>query len=570
MDFVSDERLIARVRGGDMRAFEAIYDRYERPIRTFCRHLLAQPEDADDAVQHTFLAAYRTITGSEQRLDLKPWLFTVARNRCRSLLRSRRRDPCVADDSHEPSTEGLVAAVERRESLRHMLADIASLPEDQRAALILTQLETLKHDEVARVLEVPTDKVKALVFQARTSLMHAREARDTACGEIREQLATLSGPALRRGNLKRHLRLCTGCRDFELALRQQHSVILLVLPVVAHPALRHEVLGQIAGGGSGAAAAGSGAGAGVGGTAGGLLAKGAGLKLAVVMAVTAAGAGVTVAGPGTVAALARDALHRDNGGGQQAGAQFGGPLSSVSGSTRTAGANPGDRGTESGAPSAPGSTTVTHHQQDPGGDGSPAGTHSPAAPLDFNEASNGTSGGQESPEGGGKPSSPPGLAGSGGQPPGLAKKGGTPPAIGKKGGTPPGLAKKGGTPPGLGKKGGTPPGLDKKGGTPPGLGKKPSSAPPGKSGDEGKSGGSPPGQAKTPGSSGGPAAGGAPGGPPATAGRPDLPAGGNGSAGGNGGGPGPNGSGGGKGSGGRAGSAGANGSGHAGGHGGGF
>jgi RNA polymerase sigma factor (sigma-70 family) len=499
VDLVPDERLIARVRAGDMRAFETIYDRYERPIRTFCRHLLGQPEDADDAVQHAFLAAYRTITGSDQRLDLKPWLFTVARNRCRSLLRSRRRDPGLTGEAFEPSTEGLVAAVERRESLRHMLADIAALPEDQRAALILTQLETLKHDEVARVLEVPTDKVKALVFQARTSLMHAREARDTACGEIREQLATASGAALRRGNLKRHLRMCTGCRDFEVALRRQHSVILLLLPVAARPALRGKVLGEIAGGGSGAAAAGSGAG--VGTTAGGLLAKGAVLKLAAVAAVTAAGAGVGVAGPGSVAALARDALHVDNAG-NRAVARVG-DHAHVNGGTRTVSLRPGNRHTKGGRSGfVPGSTSPTSHDKaSAGGGGSPARQHTAVTPLSLSESSHG--GGNEQPaSGGGKPDSPPGLPG-------------------------------GGTPPGLGKKGGTPPGLGKKGGSPPGLGNKPSSTPPGPSGDKGGSL-TPPASTKAPLSTGSPAAGAAPGGPPAGAGPPDAPGPGSGSGGGDG------------------------------------
>jgi RNA polymerase sigma factor (sigma-70 family) len=475
VDLVPDERLVARVRAGDMRAFEAIYDRYERPIRIFCRHLLGQPEDADDAVQHTFLAAYRTITGSDQRLDLKPWLFTVARNRCRSLLRSRRRDPCVTGEAFEPSTEGLAAAVERRESLRHMLADIAALPEEQRAALILTQLETLKHDQVARVLEVPTDKVKALVFQARTSLMHAREARDTACGDIREQLSTLSGPALRRGNLKRHLRMCTGCRDFEVGLRQQHGVILLLLPVAAHPALRTKVLGEIAGGGSGAAAAG-------GAGASGLFAKGAAIKLASVAAVTVAGAGVVVAGPGTVAAVAGDAFHGERGGGAVAAAPLQAGVDPATGA-RAIALRTADRSKH----------RLVSAPQSPGGPFIPP-EHNSAQRLSSGSHVHDSPGGPTPTNSSGGAASPPGLAKQGGTPPDLAKQGGTPPGLAKQGGTPPGLAKQGGTPPGLAKQGGTPPGLAKQGGTPPGQSKKqgfgaPDSTPPGQAK-------TPPGQAK--------------------------------------------------------------------------
>src|SRR5438045_427314 len=59
-----DERLVARARAGDARAFEEIYDRYSRPIHSFCRHLLGQADDAEDAVRHTFLSAYRGIQHS--------------------------------------------------------------------------------------------------------------------------------------------------------------------------------------------------------------------------------------------------------------------------------------------------------------------------------------------------------------------------------------------------------------------------------------------------------------------------------------------------------------------------
>src|SRR3954452_10091205 len=295
MRSASDERLVARVRAGDVRAFEAIYDRYEPPIHSFCRHLLGRPEDADDAVQHTFLAAYRGIRGSEREIDLRPWLYTIARNRCVSLLRGRHREPVLGHERVEVRTDGLTVAVERREMLRDLLADIARLPDDQRAALILTQLQTLTHDEVARVLEgaavleVPPDKVKALVFQARSSLLSTRAARETACHDIREQLSTLTGPALRRATLKRHIRACAGCRDFALAMRRQRAAIALVLPVAVRSGFKHNLLGRIAGGSGGG-------GAGSAGTAGGLLAKGIALKLGVAATLAVTGAGVAVIG----------------------------------------------------------------------------------------------------------------------------------------------------------------------------------------------------------------------------------------------------------------------------------
>ena len=87
---IRDTRLVEAVRDGEPRAFELLYERHHAPILSFCRHLTGRLEDAEDAVQHTFLSAYREITASDEALDLKPWLYTVARNRCLSLLRARR------------------------------------------------------------------------------------------------------------------------------------------------------------------------------------------------------------------------------------------------------------------------------------------------------------------------------------------------------------------------------------------------------------------------------------------------------------------------------------------------
>src|SRR3954454_16411407 len=77
-----DERLVARVRGGDEAAFEAIYDRYSRPLLSFCRHMLADREEAEDAVQQTLLAAHRSMVADDREIHLKAWLFAIARNRC--------------------------------------------------------------------------------------------------------------------------------------------------------------------------------------------------------------------------------------------------------------------------------------------------------------------------------------------------------------------------------------------------------------------------------------------------------------------------------------------------------
>src|SRR3712207_3707396 len=168
---LGDERLVEQVRRGNDAAFEAIFDRHHRGILAFCRHMLASVEEAEDAVQHTFVQAYDSIRRGDRELKLKPWLYAIARNRCISMLRARREQPA---ELHDVPTAGLSEEVQKRSELRALLADIRELPEDQRAALVLSEVGDLSHGDIADVVGCPVSKVKSLVFQARSSLLETR------------------------------------------------------------------------------------------------------------------------------------------------------------------------------------------------------------------------------------------------------------------------------------------------------------------------------------------------------------------------------------------------------------
>jgi RNA polymerase sigma factor (sigma-70 family) len=249
----SDERLVDALRAGSEAAFEVIYTRHHRGVLSFCRHMLGSVEEAEDAVQHTFLAAYRDLVRSTKPVRLRPWLYAIARNRCLSVLRARREQ--ASDELVEPSTEHLSHEVERRHDLRALLGDLAALAPDQRAALVLAELGDMSHDEIGDVLGCPKEKVKALVFQARSSLIASRTARETSCAEIREQLANLRGGSLRRNTLRRHMRECPGCREYRDQVLAQRDALALILPVAPTLGLKATVLGAAgvtaaAGGGS--------------------------------------------------------------------------------------------------------------------------------------------------------------------------------------------------------------------------------------------------------------------------------------------------------------------------------
>ena len=256
----SDDALVARVRDGDDRAFELVYDRYAAGLLAFCAHMLGSRHEAEDALQHTFMSAYAALHRSDGTpIRLKAWLYTIARNRCLSLLRARREH--VAFDESSVPTDGLADELDRRDALRGLLGDLAHLPDDQRAALVLFELGDHSQEEIAEVLGVRREKVKALVFQARESLAGWRKARETPCSEIREQLATLRGAALKRATLRRHVERCDGCREFQAEVRRQRAALAAALPIVPGAALKATVLGSILGGGGGLAAGAAGLGA---------------------------------------------------------------------------------------------------------------------------------------------------------------------------------------------------------------------------------------------------------------------------------------------------------------------
>ena len=244
---LSDTRLAQLAAGGDERAFEVLYDRHHRALLGFCRHMVGSPEEAEDALQQTFLRAHRSLVEHGAPDDLRPWLYTIARNRCKTLLASRRAEQPL--DEELVPTAGMAEHVQARADLRAVVADVAALPDDQRAALVLAELADLSHAQIGDVIGVRTDKVKALIHQARTTLIAERAAREQPCDEIREQLATARGSALRRAPMRRHLRVCAGCRAYRDAVTEQRRTLATVLPVVPTAGLKAGIIGAATGGG---------------------------------------------------------------------------------------------------------------------------------------------------------------------------------------------------------------------------------------------------------------------------------------------------------------------------------
>ena len=171
----SDERLLALAQSGHERAFEAIVQRYRAPLRLYVRRLLPEPR-ADDVLQQAFLNAWTALsTGRASVRDLRPWLYTVARNASLDAIRQSGYD--LSELSESLSSLGSTEEdVERRAVIRETLAGVAALPESQREALLRTAIEGDSRADIARDLGVSEGAVRQLVHRARATLRAAATA----------------------------------------------------------------------------------------------------------------------------------------------------------------------------------------------------------------------------------------------------------------------------------------------------------------------------------------------------------------------------------------------------------
>ncbi|HTE60461.1 MAG TPA: sigma-70 family RNA polymerase sigma factor, partial [Solirubrobacteraceae bacterium] len=296
----SDERLITLVRRGNQHAFEALVARYQARLLAFCRHMLSSREDAEDVLQEVFAAAFNAILGDDREINVRPWLYRIARNRSLNHLRKAQAIGVDSMDVHF-SEHGMTTAdkVHKREDFRQLMSDVQDLPETQRTALLLREIDALSYEQISEAMETTVPSVKSLLVRARVGLAEAAEARQLTCEEVRDELGEVA-EGLRRTTppVRRHLRTCDRCQVFKKQLRQTNRALAAVFPVGPLLLLKKALLahagGAAAGTGGAAAAGGSAAAAGAAGAgAAGALQAGAGALASKAVAGIAAAAIVT-------------------------------------------------------------------------------------------------------------------------------------------------------------------------------------------------------------------------------------------------------------------------------------
>ena len=256
-------------RSGNPGAFETIVDRYQGRLLGFCRQMLGSTEDAEDVLQEVFVNAYRAMLADEREINLRPWLYRIARNRCLNHLRKPSADAQESMDM-VPEVEAASTAekVHNREEFRQILSDVNKLPETQRSALLLREMDALSYEEIADAMETTVPSVKSLLVRARISLAEASQARLLTCGEVRVELSE-AAEGLRKVSapVRRHVRECEECADFRSQVRSNEKLLAALFPVAPLLALKGFIASKLGFGGGSAASGAAPGGAAAGGGA---------------------------------------------------------------------------------------------------------------------------------------------------------------------------------------------------------------------------------------------------------------------------------------------------------------
>ncbi|MHB8234402.1 MAG: RNA polymerase sigma factor [Solirubrobacteraceae bacterium] len=173
----SDRRLAGLAGEGHERAFEAIVQRYRRPLLRYCVRMRLSDARAEDVLQQAFLQAWMAFARGAEIREVRPWLYRIVHNVAVNSMRS-------GGDAHHELTDAAQAQaslagesdLQRAMDVHDALAGVAALPQMQQQAIFLTAVDGQSHDEVADVLGISEGAVRGLLYRARTTLRSAAAA----------------------------------------------------------------------------------------------------------------------------------------------------------------------------------------------------------------------------------------------------------------------------------------------------------------------------------------------------------------------------------------------------------
>src|SRR2546422_2731624 len=215
------------------RAFERMYQRHVGDVYRYALAVMRNPADAEDVTQTTFLNAYRAYIEKGNRPD-KPqnWLIAIAHNVCRQRFRQSARRPSEVSFEDDIADTVVDEEAPTGEDIRRALSHLAF---NQRAALVMRELEGRSYAEISEILGLSTSAVETLIFRARRALREQLEGSFT-CGEAEFAISRqLDGRLSRaeKGQLRAHLRQCAEYAGFARRQRAQRGALkaLALVPV---------------------------------------------------------------------------------------------------------------------------------------------------------------------------------------------------------------------------------------------------------------------------------------------------------------------------------------------------
>jgi RNA polymerase sigma factor (sigma-70 family) len=173
----SDERLTGLAEEGHERAFEALVQRYRRPLQRYCRRMRLSEARSEDVLQQAFLQAWMAFARGAEVHDVRPWLYRIVHNAAVNTMRGNaERHDELTEAAQDRAALTEESNLQRAMAVHDALAGVAALPQMQQQAIFLTAVDGQTHDEVASVLGVSEGAVRGLLHRARTTLRSAAAA----------------------------------------------------------------------------------------------------------------------------------------------------------------------------------------------------------------------------------------------------------------------------------------------------------------------------------------------------------------------------------------------------------
>lgn len=239
---LDDEELASRVAAGDDAALGELYARHSLRLYRYCRSIVHDESDAQDAVQSAWVKALIALEGRNRDAPLSPWLYRICHNEAVSLLRRRLPLEGMGDDVRWVASAEQ-AAVDR-ERFAAVMRDLHLLPERTRSALVMRELGGLSHEEIAAAQQTSVGAAKQSILEARRGLSDLAAGREAACADICQTISDGDRRVLRGRRVRAHLADCASCAGFAASIAERRSALRAVVPAFL-PSLARTILQRV-------------------------------------------------------------------------------------------------------------------------------------------------------------------------------------------------------------------------------------------------------------------------------------------------------------------------------------